>query len=231
MPEQLHVCSINMTEYLNFNDRVKDILQKNNEFTIIQNKVISLLWALKYAPTDGVIAEFGAYKGGNGYLFSKMRPNQRVLLLDTWTGTPDCVTDGLDDCKPGSFNDAPLDDVKKSLAGCTNIEYIQGEFRDNFKELQDTKFAFAFIDSDLYLSTKEVLQFLKGRIVPGGIIIIDDYNQKDCRGVKKAIHEEIPVLEIIGLQNGSLAAWQNLAYEDASCPSQSEDKTESQPQT
>lgn len=207
----LHVCSINLSEYIPLNDDIKLIMMEVGKHSILQRKLTSLLWALKYAPTEGVLADFGAYKGGCGLLFTKMRPDQEVLLFDTWTGLPNCLHKQLDTKKPGDWNDAPLKDVEKLFQDNPKVHLIPGEFKDTMPQWSTSRFSLAFVDADIYHSTSEVLKFVKPRMVPGGIIVIDDYNQIDCQGVKKAVSEEFPITELVLLQHGSLVAWQNLS--------------------
>jgi hypothetical protein len=214
-----------MVEYLEFSSGVRDILKHNGEITIIKNKVISLLWALKYAPPDGAIAEFGCYKGGNGYMLAKMRPNQQVFLFDTFEGSPDIAVPDIDDHKGGEYNDVDFAKVQETFKEFDNITLMKGTFKESLAEHKNTLFSLAFIDADLYQSTRDVLSVVKRQMITGGIIVLDDYSQPDCRGVKKAVLEELPLTELILLQNGSLAAWQNLG--EVSCQSPEEPESDS----
>ena len=49
--------------------------------------------------------------------------------------------------------------------------------------------AFAFIDGDFYQSIKVSLSIVERRMMPGGIIVIHDYNNPALPGVAKAVDE------------------------------------------
>lgn len=53
------------------------------------------------------------------------------------------------------------------------------------------QFCLVHIDCDLYESAKTCLNFFAPRIVPGGFIIVDDYDFELCPGVEKAVDEFI----------------------------------------
>ena len=64
-------------------------------------------------------------------------------------------------------------------------------------------FSLVHTDVDLYQSTKSVLEFFYGRMIPGGVIISHDFNS--CRGPYNAITEFFqdkpePVIELPGDQ-------------------------------
>jgi O-methyltransferase len=54
--------------------------------------------------------------------------------------------------------------------------------------LENESFAFVNIDADLYNPIKEGCAFFYPRLVPGGILIIHDYNHK-WEGAMKAVNE------------------------------------------
>jgi hypothetical protein len=45
------------------------------------------------------------------------------------------------------------------------------------------------IDVDVYPVTKFCLEFFEKRTIPGSILIIDDYGNNYCKGLKKAVDE------------------------------------------
>lgn len=69
------------------------------------------------------------------------------------------------------------------------IELIRGWIPYTFKDYENRQFAFAHIDVDLYQATKDSLVFIYPRMVPGGIILFDDYGYSECSGAKKAVDE------------------------------------------
>ena len=63
-----------------------------------------------------------------------------------------------------------------------------------FNELTATdmpeKIAFAFVDGDFYESTRDALRLVIPKLVPGGVIILHDYNNPALPGVRRAVDEQ-----------------------------------------
>lgn len=57
------------------------------------------------------------------------------------------------------------------------LQIVEGFYSDSLPRFEgkDLKFSFVFIDCDLLESTREVLLFLKDKLVQGAIIAFDDY--------------------------------------------------------
>lgn len=68
------------------------------------------------------------------------------------------------------------------------LVYHPGWFADTLPTLgpDPEQIAVLRIDCDLYESTRLVMEHLYPRVVPGGFVIVDDYNLDGCR---KALHE------------------------------------------
>ena len=69
------------------------------------------------------------------------------------------------------------------------IHYHKGWFQDTVpKDVEEIeKIAILRLDGDLYASTKVCLEYLYDKVVPKGLIIIDDYGTYE--GCKKAVDE------------------------------------------
>jgi hypothetical protein len=61
-----------------------------------------------------------------------------------------------------------------------------GWIPDCFSEVVDRSFCFVHIDVDLYEPTLASLEFFGSRMVPGGIIVCDDYGFETCPGARRA---------------------------------------------
>jgi O-methyltransferase len=83
--------------------------------------------------------------------------------------------------------------IVEHLAGMMkleNIEILQGIFpKDTATEVTDERFRFCHIDVDVYQSGKDVLEWIWDRLVPGGIIVFDDYGFNTCPGITKLVEE------------------------------------------
>lgn len=70
-----------------------------------------------------------------------------------------------------------------------NIYYYKGWFEKTMKEYSEqiTQIAILRLDGDWYSSTRTILECLFDKVVPGGVIIVDDYGTYD--GCRKAVNE------------------------------------------
>jgi len=94
--------------------------------------------------------------------------------------------------------------VKQNLAGFGQFETYKGWIPTRFDEIKDRKFSFVHIDVDLYDPTHDSLSFFYDKMVPGGIIVCDDYGFETCPGAYKACNDFIADKseEIIHLTGG-----------------------------
>lgn len=137
----------------------------------------------------GDMAEIGVYKGGSSRVIATTDPNRMLYSCDTFEGLPQ-EDSSIDLHHKGDFNDTSFEEVKKFL-NLPNIIIIKGFFPDPtlHQVMYNSKFSFVHLDVDLYQCTKECLEFFYDRLVPGGILVSDDYLWKNCPGVKKAFDE------------------------------------------
>lgn len=82
-----------------------------------------------------------------------------------------------------------MEEVSSFLSECKNVKLIKGIFPGSAAHLKDTEFAFVHIDTDFYLSVKACLEWFWPRLLPGGIIVLDDYLWSNCPGVQQALNE------------------------------------------
>jgi hypothetical protein len=137
---------------------------------------------------DGSSAECGVYRGGSSSLIASVYPGRKHYALDTFEGFPDVIA-GIDMHKKGGFSDTSLSDVKKLFSGYPNVVMMKGTFSESFEAIQQEAFSFVHVDADLYTSTLECCEFFYKKMVPGGIMLFDDYLVPDTPGVKKAVDE------------------------------------------
>ena len=70
-----------------------------------------------------------------------------------------------------------------------NVELVPGYFDETLKEVRNRKFCFVHLDVDLYQSYRTCLEVLYPQVVPGGMIVFDEYNEATWPGATKAIDE------------------------------------------
>jgi len=157
------------------------------------NKLYILVQFLKsVAPLPGNAGEFGVYRGGAAFLLSNVlqqtSPTKIIHLFDTFTGMPKPDPE-KDLHKEGDFSDTSIEDVSYFLRYARNVRIHKGLFEDTLPTVDSEQFCFVHIDCDIYDSVLQVCNFLYSRMVPGGIMIIDDYGSKSCPGCKLAVDE------------------------------------------
>ena len=145
----------------------------------------------------GSIIEVGVWRGGTGALMARQAQycgiKDPVYLCDTFTGV---VKAGEHDTiyKGGEHGDTSMTIVKRLLADMQveNVELLKGIFpEDTSKHVADQKFRLCHIDVDVYQSAKDVVEWLWERMVPGGMIIYDDYGMAGIEGITKFVEEQM----------------------------------------
>jgi predicted O-methyltransferase YrrM len=99
----------------------------------------------------------------------------------------------------------PLEAVQRNLARFPAIEYHAGWIPARFADVADARFAFVHVDVDLYQPTLDSLEFFYPRLVPGGILLCDDYGSTACPGARRAFDEMIadrPEKRVVHLPTG-----------------------------
>ncbi|MGD6940727.1 TylF/MycF/NovP-related O-methyltransferase [Cytobacillus gottheilii] len=142
---------------------------------------------------SGAVAELGVYRGDFSKLISKLFPENKLYLFDTFEGfnEEDIKIEEdflLSNATEGRYGNTSINLVLEKISR-TNVEVKKGYFPDTTKGLEDEKFSFVSLDVDLYKPTYEGLSFFYPRLEKGGYIMIHDYNLDYYKGVKKAVRE------------------------------------------
>jgi len=69
-----------------------------------------------------------------------------------------------------------------------------GFIPDTFVGLEVSKLAFAHIDVDLYQSVIDSVAWVYPRLVPGGILVFDDYGNPSCVRAREATEKAFSTL-------------------------------------
>ncbi|MFM9941943.1 MAG: TylF/MycF/NovP-related O-methyltransferase [Hyphomicrobiaceae bacterium] len=153
---------------------------------------------------DRAYYEFGLYQGFSIW-FAEQIARGRVPKdfefygFDSFEGLPPSEVDGRF-YKAGQLaTDYQMvrDNLTKYGADWQRLKLFKGFYSaQEFARLAKTErfppVAIAVIDVDIYESCVIVLEFLKPRLVPGSILILDDYNdmdRSDDHGERKAVRE------------------------------------------
>lgn len=70
-----------------------------------------------------------------------------------------------------------------------NGEIVKGYFAETLPRFAKSTFCFIHLDCDIYESYIECLEALWNNLVPGGVMVFDDYGQPKWPGAKKAVDE------------------------------------------
>jgi predicted O-methyltransferase YrrM len=130
-----------------------------------------LLEALKRAPADGLICEFGVYKGYTLRIIAEALRSRPVYGFDSFEGLPEAWRLGFD---KGTFKI----DATKLPKFPENVKLYPGLFDATLPAMlaEDArKAAFLHVDCDLYSSTKCVFDALSDRLQAGTVIVFDEY--------------------------------------------------------
>mmetsp|Transcript_16122 Transcript_16122/g.31557 ORF Transcript_16122/g.31557 Transcript_16122/m.31557 type:complete len:226 (+) Transcript_16122:58-735(+) len=125
---------------------------------------------------DGLVCEFGVASGRSLRMTQEMLPLETEIHgFDTFTGLP--VAWGKE---PAGAYSTGGNIPKMEEEGNNNVRFHKGLFKDTIPKFLSTvdkgrPLAYANIDCDLYGSTRDVLEAFHGRIIPGTVLVFDEY--------------------------------------------------------
>lgn len=124
--------------------------------------------AISVAPTSGSCLEFGVATGRTITHLANLRPSRTFDGFDSFEGLPEAWRSHFD---KGAFAQA-----LPPVPG--NVNLIKGWFNETLQAYLDKTpgpIALLHIDCDLYSSTKTVFDMARSRMVPGTVIVFDEY--------------------------------------------------------
>jgi hypothetical protein len=151
---------------------------------------------------DGAVAECGCFRGMSSHLMlGRLKlaepgfTGHGYRIFDSFEGLSE---PGADDaiapdhpkaarlgqmCRAGAFA-ASLDTVRRGLAEFPAVEFCRGWIPQSLAGLPELRYRFVHLDLDLHDPTLAALEYFWPRLVPGGMVVCDDY---DWPGARKAI--------------------------------------------
>ena len=154
-------------------DQSVDFIVSDSRFDnlrVSQHNPAAITTALEQVTLDGMLAEFGVYKGTSLTQIAKFFPDRTVHGFDSFAGLPTAWGGkGV-----GAFD---IGAAPPQLS-VTNVEFHVGWFDDTvpaFAQKYSGPFAFAHLDADLYSSTKTVFDNLGDWFIPGTVVVFDEY--------------------------------------------------------
>ena len=147
----------------------------------------------------GHIVECGVWRGGSIMMAALSlshfgdKSDRSLYLLDTFEGMPapsdaDYKFDGLQADKKwnelqrgtgSGWNNTPIEIVREAVLSTgyakNKVVLVKGRVEETLPAHAPEQVALLRLDTDFYNSTKHELEHLYPRLVPGGVLIIDDY--------------------------------------------------------
>ncbi|WKN15052.1 TylF/MycF family methyltransferase [Streptomyces sp. JUS-F4] len=196
-----------------YDDEAKEIIRAVKPYSMTSpERLNAFILATRHIARHNIpgdIVECGVWRGGSMQacartLLSVGETERDLYLFDTYEGmTPPTAEDLRRDGRPAQelldaqgkdrpiWAVASLEDVK---AGFENIpypkervHYVQGRVEDTVPAQAPEQISILRLDTDWYASTKHELDHLYGRLVSGGVLLIDDYGY--WQGSRQAVDE------------------------------------------
>ena len=153
---------------------------------------------------EGMVAECGCFRGLSSYLLcSTLQQADAAFdgrgyrIFDSFAGlSAPSQEDAIEGegaqvgrlrhmTRAGNFA-ASLDKVKAALSAFPRIDYFPGWIPAAFPQEDGVRYRFVHVDVDVYQPTRDSIEYFYPRLVPGGVIVCDDYNWP---GARQAIEE------------------------------------------
>lgn len=146
----------------------------------------------------GDVVEFGCYAGTTSLFISRFLTIQKSTrefhVYDSFEGLPEKRAE--DQSRAGDqFKSGELAVTKKQFivnykkAGALLPRIHKGWFHELAEADIPEKIAFAFLDGDYYESIATSLRLIEQHLVPGALIVVDDYANEALPGAAKAVDE------------------------------------------
>jgi hypothetical protein len=196
-------------------NRIVNYVRSNNLSMCSTNNLYTTAIAAKYIAQNNIVGDFvewGVFRGGNAIIAAKIfkmyKSENKVYLFDTFTGmsepgkydvktsTKSPAQNKYSASKKEGYNNwayASIEEVKENFKKLnlfdSNVIFIKGKVEDTLVQANQLPNAISFLrlDTDWYESTKIELDILYEKLIPGGILVIDDY--ANWNGVRKAVDE------------------------------------------
>lgn len=181
-------------------------------YTLTSVERVYALWsAVAYVSRHGVggdIVECGVWRGGSmmaaAHTLLSLGDRDRTLwLYDTYEGMSEPTARDVNrgdraarrrwerERRDGhnAWNYAPLDDVRRNVSGTgypeAQLRFVKGKVEETIPGTSPDRIAILRLDTDFYESTYHELVHLFPRLVPHGVLLLDDYGH--WRGAREAV--------------------------------------------
>lgn len=151
------------------------------------------LRGVAWAMPKGNFVELGVYQGGSAWHLAEVAKAQdrKLYLFDTFTGIP--FQDQVDSHQTGDFCDTSSEAVAALIPSAI---IVKGVFPETMIPLLPV--ALVHVDCDQYRSVKAACEIFPKFMVPGGVMIFDDYGQLE--GATLAVDESFQRIDKSGMR-------------------------------
>lgn len=130
---------------------------------------------------DGTMAEAGVLMGGSARLIATVKGAAPLHLFDVFETLQGSDVSGTALGAHFGAVHGTLAAVESLLSPFADIAFHPGIFPHSAVGLEDLRFSFVHLDLDLPEGTRAALEFFHPRLVPGGILLGDDYADPGVR--------------------------------------------------
>lgn len=201
--------------------RTLQIFGRYRNYTMIIPEVYvsNLLLCANLTPETGCIVEAGVWRGGMSAGIADILPGRVHYLFDSFEGLPPAKEiDGTgavqwqsdvngptyyDNCRAErSFAEQAM-----RMARAKQFHIIEGWFSDTLLDFVPSEpIAILRLDGDWYESTMQCLVGLYPHVMPGGLVILDDYYTWD--GCAHALHDYLSTYKL----TDRIEKWHGVCY-------------------
>jgi O-methyltransferase len=196
-------------------DEKKNIGAVRSKTMTSLERLVSLSRSIDYLVANKIKGDFvecGVWKGGSmmlaaSRLIQHKDTSRKLFLFDTYEGMSEpssadvssvdhqTAAELLTQSERTEGNNvwcySSLDEVKQNLVLTgypeSNMHFVKGKVEETLPHPSINQIALLRLDTDWYESTRHELETMYDLVVPGGIIIVDDYGH--WRGSKQAVDE------------------------------------------
>lgn len=147
----------------------------------------------------GDIIELGVYKGGSlkftRELLDRFGGKQEVYGFDTFEGHAVITEHDGNVHREGMFKIGSELEKVVAYVNDPRVRLIKGDVSQTIGPFlaQSRGVALAHFDMDVYQPTADALPLVYEKLLPGGIILFDDYGFTSCPGVKRAVDDFLAI--------------------------------------
>lgn len=140
----------------------------------------------------GDFLEVGTWRGGTAGLLARCAPDRTLYIADTFEGVvKSSEWEHYEDRAHADTSVATVEMLLRETLATDNFKILKGIFpEETGNDLPDRPLVLVYLDLDVYRSTKDAFNYIWARVVPGGVVVFDDYGMVvACEGISRFVDE------------------------------------------